>query len=333
MFFSTGIDVTLKRAAVVILALAAVAGIVWLVVRIVTAVPAPGTLYGNVEIRQVDLAFNTEGRVTTLARREGDAVHAGDLVGELDDATARSLRDLALARRDEARANLALLLAGTRVEDIDQARATVASAEANLAHAQASFARQADLVQRNATSRQSYDDARMVLDAGRAQLALARAALAAAVAGPRAEQIEAARAALRESEAAVALAAEGLSRTRLTAPADGVVMTRVIEPGTVVLPSAPVYSMAIAGEVWVRAFVPEPLLGLAAPGREVRVRTDGGHEYAGRIGYLSPVAEFTPKTVETPELRSQLVYRLRIRITAPDDGLHQGMPVTIALGG
>ena len=145
------------------------------------------------------------------------------------------------------------------------------------------------------------------------------------------EDIDAARAALRASEASVALAAEALSRTHLLAPADGVVMTRVIEPGTVVLPSAPVYSMAIAGEVWVRAFVPEPLLGEAAPGRAVRVRTDGGHEYAGRVGYLSPVAEFTPKTVETPELRTQLVYRLRIRIEAPDDGLRQGMPVTIAL--
>jgi len=324
--------VSVKRVALGGLALTAVAGLAWLAVQRVTAVPPSGTLYGNVEIRQVDLAFNAEGRVTGMARREGDAVRAGDMVAELDDATYRDLRDLALARCDQARANLALLLAGTRVEDIDQARAAVDQAQANLTHAEAQFARQADLVQRNASSRQDYDDARMALDAGRARLAQLRAALAEAVAGPRAEQIEAARGALRESEAAVALAAETLSRTRLVAPADGVVMTRVIEPGTVVLPSSPVYSLAIAGEVWVRAFVPEPLLGRAAPGSEVRVRTDGGRDYAGRIGYLSPVAEFTPKTVETPELRTQLVYRLRIRIAAPDDGLRQGMPVTITLG-
>lgn len=322
----------MKRVAVPVLVLAVVAGLVWLAVQLVSAVPPPGTLYGNVEIRQVDLSFNAEGRVTVMARREGDAVRTGEVVAEIDDLAYRNLQDLALARRDQARANLALLLAGTRVEDIDQARAQVAAAEANLTHAEAVFARQASLVQRNATSRQDYDDARLGLESGRARLAQLRAALAEAVAGPRREQIDAARAALQESEATVAQAAETLSRTRLLAPSDGVVMTRVIEPGTVVLPAAPVYSVAIAGEVWVRAFVPETMLGLAAPGRSVRVRTDGGREYAGRIGYLSPVAEFTPKTVETPELRTQLVYRLRIRIEAPDDGLRQGMPVTIALG-
>ena len=323
----------MKRAVGVLVALAVLGGIGWLAVQRLTGGPPAGTLYGNVEIRQVDLAFNAEGQVLTMARHEGDAVHAGDVIAELDAANYRNLHDLALARRDQARANLALLLAGTRVEEIDQARAAVASAQANLTHAEGTFARQADLVVRNASSRQDYDNARFELDAGRARLAQTNAALAEAVAGPRPEQIEAARAALRESEAAVALAAEVLSRTRLVVPADGVVMTRVIEPGTMVLPTAPVYAMAIAGEVWVRAFVPEPLLGRAAAGREVRVRTDGGHVYAGRIGYLSPVAEFTPKTVETPELRTQLVYRLRIRIVAPDDGLRQGMPVTIALGG
>ncbi|CAH2603785.1 HlyD_D23 family protein YbhG [Rhodovastum atsumiense] len=322
-----------KRLAVLLVALAVMAGVVWLVVQRAGSAPPPGTLFGNVEIRQVDLAFNTEGRVVSMARREGEAVRLGEVVAELDDETYRSLRDLAVARRDAARANLGLLLAGTRIEQLDQARASVATAQANLAHAEAVFARQEELVRRDVSSRQAYDDARMALDAGRAQLDHAKAVLAEAVAGPRAGEIEAARATLRESEAAVALAAEALSRTRLKAPADGVVMTRVIEPGTVVLPSAPVYSMAISGEVWVRAFVPEPLLGRAAPGREVQVRTDGGRVYAGRVGYLSPVAEFTPKTVETPELRTQLVYRLRIRITAPDDGLRQGMPVTISLGG
>ncbi len=321
-----------KRVAMAVVVLAALAGIGWLVMqRLATALP-PDTLYGNVEIRQVDLAFNAEGRVATMARREGDTVRAGDVIAGLDDVSYRNLHDLAVARRDQAQANLALLLAGTRVEDLDQARAAVASAEANATHAEAMFARQASLMQRNATTRQDYEDARLAQDAGRARLAQTRAALAEAVAGPRTEQIDASRAALREAEATVAQSVEMLSRTHLVAPVDGVVMTRVIEPGTVVLPTAPVYSMAIAGEVWVRAFVPEPLLSQAALGREVHVRTDGGGDYVGRIGYLSPVAEFTPKTVETPELRTQLVYRVRIRIVAPDDGLRQGMPVTIALG-
>jgi HlyD family secretion protein len=89
--------------------------------------------------------------------------------------------------------------------------------------------------------------------------------------------------------------------------------------------------MAIDGEVWVRAFVPEPLLARVAPGTDVSLATDAGKSYHGRIGYVSPAAEFTPKTVETPELRTQLVYRLRIRVTDPDSGVRQGMPVTIQL--
>ena len=97
------------------------------------------------------------------------------------------------------------------------------------------------------------------------------------------------------------------------------------------LPGAAVYSVAIQGEVWVRAFAPEPLLPRLVPGALVTVTTDGGHSYRGRIGYLSPAAEFTPKTVETPELRTQLVYRLRVRVEDPDDGLRQGMPVTLHL--
>jgi HlyD family secretion protein len=121
----------------------------------------------------------------------------------------------------------------------------------------------------------------------------------------------------------------------LKAPSDGIVMTRVIEPGTVVLPGSTVYSVAITGEVWVRAFVPEPMLSRVAPGTTVLVFTDGrpNQPYHGRIGYVSPAAEFTPKTVETPELRTQLVYRIRVRIIDPDSGIRQGQPVTIRLPG
>jgi HlyD family secretion protein len=124
-----------------------------------------------------------------------------------------------------------------------------------------------------------------------------------------------------------------LARTVLKAPCDGIVMTRVIEPGTVVLPASAVYSLAITGQVWVRAFVPEVMLARAAPSTDVRITTDfrPDRPYHGRIGYVSPAAEFTPKTVETPELRTQLVYRIRVRVTDPDAGIRQGQPVTIML--
>ena len=297
----------------------------------INAGPSPDILYGNVEIRQVDLSFNAEGRLDAMLKREGDAVRQGEEIATLDPTTYRDLVALATARRDSAEAHLDLLLAGTRSETIDRLRAAVANAHATMVNAQATFARQEELVRRDVASRQAYDDARMGLDGARANHAQATAALAEAIAGPRAQEITAARAALREAEASLRLAQTSLDRTHLTAPFDGTIMTRVVEPGTVLLPTASVYSMAIRDEVWVRGFVPEPMMGRTAPGTEVTLTSDGGGSWRGRIGYVSPVAEFTPKTVETPELRSQLVYRLRIRVENPDDALRQGMPITIHL--
>jgi HlyD family secretion protein len=164
-------------------------------------------------------------------------------------------------------------------------------------------------------------------------VAQTNAALTEALAGPRAEAIDAARAQLRAAEASVGLSTTQLARAKLIAPCDGIVMTRVVEPGTVLMPTTIVYSIAITDEVWVRAFAPETMLARVASGTPVRIATDGqpGKTYEGRIGYVSPQAEFTPKTVETSELRTQLVYRLRIRVENPDDGIRQGQPVTVTL--
>lgn len=322
----------MRRFVFAALAVAAIGAVVWLAVQRLEAIAPPGTLYGNVEIRQVDLSFNAEGTVTTMPKREGDRVKQGETIAELDPATYQSAYDLAVARRDAAKAQLDVLLAGTRAEDIDQARANLAAAQASLANAEASFERQSGLAVTNATTKQLLDDARMALNSGRAKVDQLQAALTEAVNGPRPEDIAASRAQLRAAEATVDLSRTQLARTKLIAPANGTIMTRVIEPGTVVLPAANVYSMALDDEVWVRAFAPEPLLPRVAPGTQVALTPDGtNRSYRGRIGYVSPAAEFTPKTVETPELRTQLVYRLRIRVENPDDGIRQGMPITITL--
>lgn len=321
----------MKRYLPLVLLLVVCAAGGWLLVLRLAAAPDPGTLYGNVEVRQVDLSFNAEGIVVGMPKHEGDRVKQGETIAMLDAATYRSALALAEARRDAAKAALDVLLAGTRVEDIDQARANLAAGQASLANAEVTFARQRDLASRAVSSQQQLDDARMALDGARARVGQTQAALTEALNGPRPEDIAAARAQLRAAEATVDLARTQLSRTELHAPASGVVMTRVIEPGTVVLPAAPVYAMAIDDEVWVRAFAPEPMLGRVAPGTEATVTSDSGRSYHGRVGYVAPAAEFTPKTVETPELRTQLVYRLRIRIENPDDAVRQGMPVSIHL--
>ena len=246
----------MRRAAFAVVAAAVIGGIAWLAAQRLTATAPPGTLYGNVEIRQVDLSFNAEGTVLAMPKHEGDRVRQGETIAKLDPATYQSAADLAAARRDAAKAQLDVLVAGTRPEDVDQARANLAAAQASLANAEATFERQKSLTASNASTRQLLDDARMALDAGRAKLDQTQAALTEAVNGPRAEDIAAARAQLRAAEATVDLSRTQLARTKLVAPANGTIMTRVIEPGTVVLPAANVYSMALDDEVWVRSFRP-----------------------------------------------------------------------------
>ena len=147
------------------------------------------------------------------------------------------------------------------------------------------------------------------------------------------EDIQAAEAQLRADENALELAEHRLDDAKLYAPATGIVLTRIVEPGAVVLPNSPVYTIALTDPVWVRTYVPETILGRVHPGMKADITGDSfpDRHYAGWVGFISPTAEFTPKPVETPELRTSLVYRMRVYVDNPDHTLRQGMPVTVAL--
>jgi len=294
---------------------------------------AAATLYGNVDIRQVDLAFNAEGRIIDLKVEEGDPVAEGQVLALLDPEFYTHAVRLAEARRDAQRAVLDKLEAGSRREEIERARADVATLQAVRDNADSVHRRRATLVVTGAVAQQAFEDARAALGEADGRLQSARETLALAVAGPRREEIEQARAQLRADEAVLELARNRQRHTTLAAPGPGVVTTRVHEVGAVVLPNSTIYTIALTDKVWVRTYAPEPLLGGIKPGMKVEVSTDAApaHRYKGWVGYVSPTAEFTPKAVETPELRTQLVYRLRVHVEDADDRLRQGMPVTIHL--
>ena len=176
------------------------------------------------------------------------------------------------------------------------------------------------------------DSALAQRDEASARLAANREALALAVEGARVEDILAAEAALAGAEAQRDQAATQLQDTQLQAPNNGVILTRVREPGAIVSAGVPVYTLSLTDTVYVRAYVDEANLGKVVPGAKLVVTTDSSDKhYTGQVGFISPRAEFTPKSVETPELRTDLVYRLRIVIPEADDKLRQGMPVTITL--
>ncbi len=238
-------------------------------------------LYGNVDIRQVDLGFRVSGRVVTMPFQEGDFVQKGSLMATLDKQPYQ--------------------------DQVRQAEAKIVSAKASFENAIQLLERRNILVGTGGISQQDIDDAIASKKMNHANLL--------------------------EMEAALGVAMTNFQDTELYAPDDGTILTRIREPGTVVRAADPIYTLSLISPVWVRAYVSEPRLGLIYAGMQAEVATDSpdGKIYYGHIGFISPVAEFTPKTVETTQLRTDLVYRLRVIVDNPDHLLKQGMPVTVSL--
>lgn len=290
------------------------------------------TIYGNIDIREVDLAFRVAGRLADMSVEEGTQVSADEIVARLDAEPLKAALNAAQARVEQAQANLQRLRAGSRPEEISAARAAVEEARAALTNTEQNLERKQELAAEEATSVRELDDTIAARDRAAARLASARAALELAEEGARVEDIAAAAAALRAAEADRQRLLIQVEDTTLTAPASGVILTRAREPGAMVNIGEPVYTLSLVDRIDVRAYVNGNHLGDVAPGTVVTISTDSSsHDYTGRIGFVSPRAEFTPKSVETPELRTDLVYRLRIVIQDPDDALRQGMPVTVRI--
>ena len=294
----------------------------------------PLVLHGNVDLRQVDLAFNGSGRIAEVLVDEGVEVEKGDVLARLD----TSLIEPQVA---QAEANVAAQTAaveklhnGTRPEEIAQAIANVDAAKASARNAELSYDRAVQL-RKNASpavAQSQVDSAKAAEDSAAAQLEVARQALILAKAGPREEDIAAAEAQLKATQAALDLLRQQLKDAELVAPTDGVIRSRLLEPGEMASVAKPVFSIAIVDPKWVRAYVSEPDLARVAPGTEASVTVDGyGEAFDGKVGFISSVAEFTPHAIQTEELRTSLVYEVRILVDDPSDTLRLGMPATVRL--
>jgi len=291
------------------------------------------TLYGNVDIREVQLAFQDTGRILDLAVDEGARVSKGQVVAQLDPARFRLEVDR-LAGEVAAQTRLVERLKdGSRPQEIEKARAAVASAKANLKEAELILARKQSLQLTNRISQQEVDSARARVETWLATLKTTEEERALAIEGPRKVDIAAAEATLTALRAAQGLAEQRLRDTRLPAPADGFIRNRILEPGAMAAAGAPVLTLALTNPLWVRAYISEPDLGRVREGLRAELRTDSlpGKVYRGWVGFISSTAEFTPKTVETTELRTKLVYRGRIFACDPQQELRLGMPVTVTI--
>ncbi|WJD47949.1 MULTISPECIES: secretion protein HlyD [unclassified Enterobacter] len=321
----------MKKPVIIALAMVAVlavigAGTLWYQSR----QDQPLTLYGNVDIRTVNLSFRVGGRLQTLNVDEGDRLKAGQTLGVLDRAPYENALLQAKANVSTAQAKYDLTIAGYRDEEIAQAVAAVNQARAAYDYAQNFYQRQQGLWKSRVISANDLENARSSRDQAQASLKSAQDKLSQFRAGNRPQEIAQAKAGLEQAQAQLAQAELDLHDTTLVAPSDGTVLTRAVEPGSMLNAGSTVLTLSLTRPVWVRAYINEQSLGEARPGREILLYTDSRPDkpYHGKIGFVSPTAEFTPKTVETPDLRTDLVYRLRIIVTDADDNLRQGMPIT-----
>ncbi|MFW5791906.1 MAG: efflux RND transporter periplasmic adaptor subunit, partial [Desulfohalobiaceae bacterium] len=290
-------------------------------------------LYGNVDIRQVGLGFLVTEKIDRLLVEEGDAVTAGQLLAELDTSRLRQQVEGAKARVRAQEKVLERLLAGTRQEEIQQARAEMEGARVQAVNARKRALRFQELLRSGSVSDQEADDAVSGAEAAEARLAAAREVYQLALAGPRQEDIDEARAGLDAQRSELDLALQEMEYAFLSSPGNGTIQQRLLERGDVASPQNPVFTLALNDPVWVRVFVDEPDLGLLKPGMTAWVTTDSfpDKRYQGWIGYISPTAEFTPKSVQTEEIRTQLVYQVRVYVQNPQGELRLGMPATVSV--
>jgi HlyD family secretion protein len=293
-------------------------------------------LFGNVDLRQVELAFNNSERIAEVLVEEGDKVTRGQVLARLDTSRLK-LRAAALeAEMDAQKAVVQRLHRGSRPEEIAQARANVALAKADQVNADQQWRRLtalAALTTGRAISQQDIDSAKAALDAAEARLAVAQNGLVLAVIGPRAEDVAQGEAQLRFDQAQLDLLRRELADAELVSPSDAIVRSRLLEPGEMISPQKPVFDLAIANPKWIRTYVSEAFLGRIHAGMKASVSSDSfpGRTLAGWVGFISSVAEFTPKTVQTEELRPDLVYEIRVFVPDPDDEMRLGMPATVSL--
>lgn len=293
-------------------------------------------LFGNVDVREVTLAFRQSDRISEIFVEEGDAVKSGQLLACLD---SRELKLTVEKARSQIKVQEAILLRlqnGTRPEDLAKIQAQVDAAEKILLDARQHY----DRIQKvyddtdgSAITRDELTSARLNYENKAAQLEQAQQSLNLAQAGTRYEEILEAQAQLKNFQDELARQEFLLTQYELTSPTDGVIRSKLLEVGDMASPSAPVFKISLNERKWIRAYVNETDLGRVFEGQGAQVFVDSysTEPISGQVGYISSTAEFTPKTVQTEELRTSLVYEIRIYVDDPKNILRLGMPATVEI--
>jgi len=282
---------------------------------------------GTIECTEADIAPQVAGKIAILIPQEGDPVKSGNVIARLDSSDYELKGNEANAAVAVARAQLELLLAGSRKEDIERAREQVREIRAVAEAAEADLRRIDAVFKTGAATQKQMDDAKTQAERTKATLAAGEQNLAKLVQGTRAEEIKLAEAQVAQAEAKLASLQKTVTDCTVTSSVNGVVTTRVREEGEFVPIGSPLVTISRLDEVWLSVYVPETSLGGVKLGQRAWVKIDGRHDFfEGQVTYISPTAEFTPRNVQTPDERAKLVYRVKITLANKEGVFKPGMP-------
>ena len=295
--------------------------------------PAPRTadelkVSGTIEVTSVELSFKIGGRMSSRLVDEGQMVIAGQPLARLEEDELQEERSARSADQRAARAMLSDLQAGNRREEIRQAEAALERVRADADRQSRDALRMERLYQREVIPLKDLEAAQAGRDTSAATVREASERLKLLRSGPRPDAVQERRARVEAADAGLSLAETRLSNSILTAPKAGLILAKHAEPGEILAPGSPVLTLGMMDEVWLRAYIPESDLGRVMVGRKARVNVDSWPDrtFEGRISFISPQAEFTPKNVQTEKERVKLVYRIKISLANPRMELKPGMP-------
>lgn len=290
------------------------------------------TFYGNIDTRTVNVGFRFLGKIENITKDEGEIVKKDEVLVKLDTASLEKSLEELNEKIFASKLELSKLQTGYRQEEILEAKAAMEEAIENLNKTKDTYNRQTNLFKTKSTSEENFTISQLNYKQALATLDKAKALYELRKNGYRDEDIKIQESNLKSLEIQAEKLKIDLNDSIIKAPVDGVVLTRFKEIGAITNAGESILEIAKTDEFWVRAYIDEKNLGNIKPGLKMSIQTDSRDEnYEGVIGFISPVAEFTPKNIETQELRADLVYSFRVIVKNPDDKIRQGMPVTLKI--
>ena len=291
------------------------------------------SLSGNVEVTETNVGFKLPGRVMELTVDEGQQVNVGQLIARIDNAELASVVMQNKASLQEAMTRLAELRAGSRVQEIERARASVNAQAADLDKAKKDYERADILYKNGAISASQFEAAQNAHNTKAAQLKSAQETLSLVREGPRKEDIQAAEHRVQQVKAMVNASEERLKDTVLLAPISGVILRKNVELGETLSSGTPAFTIGDLENPWVKVYVKENRLGQVKLGQKADVKVDSFKDktYDGTVTFISSEAEFTPKNVQTEEERVKLVFGVKIKVKNENGELKPGMPADVKI--